>query len=99
MNADISLTSIKRKLSGIGPKVSKHISFAAILFILLIYIFTVWRVSRLATAEPSSTDTAAAQETVPKVDQKAINQVLKLENNSPQVHSLFNDARNNPFGE
>jgi len=100
MKQDISFSSIKNKLSVLLPKISRHLSFAAALLILLVYIFTVWRISRLATAEPSAEQESTANVTsVPKVDQKAINQIQSLENNSPEVHSLFNSARNNPFNE
>jgi len=100
MNKDLDIKSLKDKLANLWPKLAKHASFAAVMFILLIYIFTVWKISRLATAEPSSEDQSSAEITaVPKVDQKAINQVQSLENSSPQVHSLFNTARNNPFNE
>jgi len=100
MKNDIDIKAIKTKVTAFLPKLTKHVSFAAVLLILLVYIFTVWRISQLSTAEPSAGQQDSANTTsVPKVDQQAINQVLQLENNSPQVHSLFNDARNNPFGE
>jgi len=100
MNQDIKLSGLKQKISSYIPKVARHISFIALIIILLVYIFTVWRISQLASAEPSPEDESSAEvANTPKVDQKAINQVLQLENNSPQLHSLFNSARNNPFGE
>ena len=99
-NKDLNLSAIKTKFSAYVPIVSKHISFIAIIFILLVYIFTVFKICQLSNAEPSLEDQSSAEVTsVPRVDQKAINQVQQLENNSPQVHSLFNQARNNPFNE
>src|SRR5690348_8025953 len=100
MSKDINLKEIKEKSSELVSRLSRHFSFVAALFILTVFIITVWRISQLASAEPTADQQGTAEVVnVPKVDQNAINQVLKLENNSPQVHSLFNAARNNPFGE
>lgn len=100
MNPDFNFQAIKARVTSYLPKLARHSSFIAVIFILAVYLLTVWRISQLSSAEPSDADQTSAEVTsVPKVDQKAINQVLKLENNSPQVYSLFNAARNNPFGE
>lgn len=100
MKNDINLSSIKEKVAVVISLLIKHISFVAIIFILSIFLISVYRISQLATADPTPDQQSTAEITsVPKVDQKAINQVLQLENSSPQVHALFNDARNNPFGE
>jgi len=100
MNKNTDLRAIKTKFAAYWPRLGRHFSFITIIFILLVYLLTVWRISQLSSAEPSVIDQNPIEITsVPKVDQKAINQVLLLENSSPQVHSLFNAARNNPFGE
>jgi len=100
MKKDISFASIKIKLQAALPKIYQHVNFAAVIIILLVFIFTVWRISQLASAEPSPDQEGTSDVTnVPKVDPKALSQVTQLENNSPQVHALFNQARNNPFGE
>ena len=100
MSKEIDFSKVKKKAAALLPRLLKHSSFIVIIFVLFVYLFTVWRISQLATAEPSPDAQSTAEVTsVPKVDQKAINQVLNLENNSPQVHSLFNDVRNNPFNE
>lgn len=78
---------------------AKHSSFVAIMIVLLAYLVVVWKISSLATAEPSDTDVSAAASSIPKVDKKAVQQIQALEQNNTQVHSLFNQARNNPFQE
>ncbi|MBX4199297.1 hypothetical protein KW789_00160 [Candidatus Saccharibacteria bacterium] len=77
----------------------KHSSFAAIMIVLLAYLLVVWKISSLATAEPSDSDVNLAASSIPKVDKKAVLQIQALEQNNTQVHSLFNQARNNPFQE
>lgn len=77
----------------------QHVSFAAILAVLLAYILVVWQISHLATADPDSAAQASAATRIPKIDQKAINQIQSLEQSNTEIHTLFNDARNNPFQE
>ncbi|HCM51911.1 TPA: hypothetical protein DIS56_02140 [Candidatus Saccharibacteria bacterium] len=100
-NIKINLGSLKSQLDKLKPFFSKHGSFMAILFVLLIYLFIVWRISALAAAEPEieAIDAALTSSAVPKIDSKAIEQIQQLEQNSPQVQALFNQARNNPFQE
>jgi hypothetical protein len=80
-------------------KLLKHISFAALLGVLLAYILVVWQISHLATAEPDPGAQAESAKRIPKIDQKAINQIQALEQNNTEIHSLFNQVRNNPFQE
>lgn len=79
--------------------ITKHVSFVALLAILLAYILVVWQISHLATAEPDSSSQVTAAKKIPKVDQKAINQIQALEANNAKVQSFFNQKRNNPFQE
>lgn len=101
MNKGIKLKSvnIQATVTKITKKYSKHTVFGAILIVLLVYIFVVFRINDLSKAEPSPDQTTNAANLIPKVNQKAINQIQSLEQNNTQVHSLFEQARNNPFQE
>lgn len=103
MSKDINfdLKTILPKLKVFEKKSSKHFSFVVILVVLFVYLIVVWHIKALVTAEPTpeAEDEALVTTKVPKIDQKAINQIQSLENNSPAVKSLFNNARNNPFHE
>jgi hypothetical protein len=96
---NIDLKAIKKQVTKFTKAESKHAAFLGIIFVLLLYVLMVWKISGFATAEPSSDDTAIAQSKIPKIDKKAVTQILTLEQNNTQVHSLFNNARNNPFQE
>lgn len=98
MNQNISLKSLRPLLIKRTKSLAYHASFIVVIVVLCAYLFVVWRISKLATAEPTD-DAAAAQAVIPKVDKKAIDQIQQLEQNSPEVQSLFNSARNNPFSE
>ena len=80
------------------PLLAKHASFIAVLIVLIVYLFVVWKISQLAGAEPSTADDIAAA-AIPKVDANAIKQIEALEQSSTEIHSLFDAARKNPFSE
>lgn len=81
--------------------VQKHLAFIFVMVILLSYVFVVWKISNLATVEPTAEEEAAAltATTIPKVNKNAISQIEALEKNNAEVRSLFEQARNNPFQE
>jgi hypothetical protein len=96
---DLDIKAIKKQVAKFTKAESKHAAFLGIIIVLLMYLVMVWKISGLATAELSDDAAAIAQSNIPKVDKKAVNQILNLEQSNTQVHSLFNQARNNPFQE
>jgi predicted negative regulator of RcsB-dependent stress response len=101
MKNDLDLKKIAARLKDFKGTAIKHGAFIVLVFVLLVYVIVVWRINQLATVEPSEEQASAALDTVkvPKVDKNAINKIQSLENSSPDLHSLFNSARNNPFQE
>jgi hypothetical protein len=101
MTTKLDLKSITPLAKKWLAKLSSHAAFAFIIVVLIAYLFVVYRISSLATVEPSASDESAAlaQADIPKVNKKAISQIQSLEQNSTAVHSLFEQARNNPFQE
>ena len=98
-NVNLDIKGLVAKAKKTLPKVIKHAPFIAILLILAVYLFMVWRISQLAGAEPSAGQEAAALVQIPKIDESAIKQIQALEQSNAEVKSLFNTARNNPFSE
>src|SRR5437870_3620783 len=98
---NIDLKVIIPKVKKSAKKLTKHSVFVAVIFVLLAYLLVVWRISQMANLEPTedSVTTAEASNNIPKVDKTAVKQIQSLENSSTELHSLFNDARNNPFQE
>jgi hypothetical protein len=80
-------------------KYGKHAGFAMLVVVLLTYVFVVIRISSLSKAEPDANQPADTSTLIPRVNQKAIEQIQSLESNNTQIHSLFEQARNNPFAE
>lgn len=101
MNADVNFKSIKIKLRKLLKMEARHATFLIIMAILLIYLINVWTIGKLATAEPSLEAQASSESTgrLLRVDEAAIKQIQELEYRNPDIKSLFNEARNNPFRE
>jgi hypothetical protein len=100
MSNDLKLNpaAIQAQLSKIAKRYSKHAAFAAILVVLLVYILVVFKVNSLAKVEPAA-DAPTTASLIPKVNQKSIDRIQSLEQNNTEIHSLFEEARNNPFQE
>jgi predicted negative regulator of RcsB-dependent stress response len=79
----------------------KNAAFVFCVFLLGIYGFLSWQILTLLNAEPDQSQISSELETigVPKVDPSVVSKMQKLEDNSVSVHSLFDDARSNPFKE
>lgn len=103
MNKDLN-SSFKSLLSPAKKYLSiaiRHAPFASIIIVLFCLLFMVYKINQLASAEPTpeAETTSAISTKIPKIDPDAVKQIQELEQNSPEVHSLFNEARNNPFQE
>ena|SRR5436190_2387485 len=100
MNKDlkISFKSLGPKIKQVKNLLITHGPFIAIILILVVYLFVVWRISQLVGAEPPSSDEVTAA-SVPKVDKKAIDQIQSLAQSNKEIQSFFNSARQNPFSE
>lgn len=105
MSKDISLKSlnIRLLLGNLSKKYSRHAVFAAIILVLLAYIFVVFRISQLSNAEPASGQDTNNPLAIPQVDQKAISNIQTLEDNNTNIKASFDNAkqsvRTNPFQE
>jgi len=98
-NNNLDLNKLKKQLNQLSKVGAKHIAFVGVMIVLITYLFVVWNISKLSVAEPSGDDSASIQTHIPKIDKAAIDQIQSLEQNNTDIHSLFNDARNNPFQE
>jgi predicted PurR-regulated permease PerM len=101
MSKDLNLKSLNLKptIAKIYKRLGKNVAFGAVLIVLLAYLLVVFRISSLAKAEPGPDQISNTPILIPRVDQQAINQIQSLESTNTEVHSLFEQARNNPFQE
>lgn len=90
-------------IKSLGGKILAGLSrYAAILFLILIagvYSFVILRINVLSNAQPSQSDIDAQTSStpVPRIDPAVAEQLQKLQDNSVNVQTLFDQARNNPF--
>ena len=98
---NLDLKQLLPKIRKQSQKLIEHLPFIAIMFVLVVYLLVVWQIKGLATAEPSAEDESLAltSTSIPKIDKAAIDQIQSLEQNSPQVKTLLDEARKNPFQE
>lgn len=75
---------------------AKHAAFIAVIFVLLTYVFLVWKIGSYSNAEPTETDPINR---IPQVDKKAIKNIEELESSNQEIKAFFNEARRNPFQE
>ena len=95
LNAESTKQLGKKLLAG-------FVRYAAILFFVLVaiaYGFVVLRINMLASSQPSQSeiDAQTTSTPVPRIDPKVAEQLQQLQDNSVNVQSLFQEARNNPF--
>ena len=98
-NLNLKSANLKRTVTKFYKRYAKHIIFAALFSVLLIYLLVVFKISNLAKAEPGPSQEVTVTTSIPKVDKKAVSQIQALEQNNTEIHSLFEAARNNPFQE
>lgn len=98
-NINLKSVNFKPLIIKYGKKYGRHAYFAAIVVVLMTYLFVVFQISILAKAEPSPDQQSTITNSIPKVDKKAVDQIQSLEQNNTDIHTLFETARNNPFQE
>jgi hypothetical protein len=101
MSKNLSLKSVNvlPTLKKFYAKYGRHTAFVGVIIILLAYVMVVIKINGLANAEPTPDQETVVTGSIPKIDGKAVQQIQSLEASNTQVHSLFQQARNNPFQE
>lgn len=100
-NSDLNID-----LKNLGPAIGKFVkrlgAYSAIIFFLFVatlYGYIVWRIDVYGNAPASQSEVNAKVATQPHIDPQVVQKIQDLQNNSVNVQSLFNQARENPFQE
>lgn len=101
MNKD-EKPDIKQQLQAVIAKSSglrKYLWLVLICLMALLYAYVLLKTSSFLNAAPSSSAIAHDLKTsvAPAINQKVVNELGQLQNNSVSVQALFNQARSNPF--
>lgn len=93
------LQELTDKLGLVGSKLNRYRVVIFLLFVVILYGFIAYRINTLTNSPPSSASVNnqvnAAQ--IPHLDPTVVKQLQSLQDNSVNVKTLFNQARNNPF--
>jgi|SRR6185437_4232278 len=95
------LKSLQSAAAGLVHGIQRY---AVVIFVLLVavaYGIVLFRTYMLANAQPDDAAVSAQVKAsaTPHIDPTAVQQLQALQDNSVNVQSLFNQARDNPFQE
>lgn len=98
------MNDLKKTLEKLSPaltKIAGHLHFIFIVVLLACCGYLVQQINSYANVTPDSSDIVTETQTIakPRVDQAALEQLQKLEDQNIEVQSIFEEARNNPFTE
>lgn len=102
MSKQITSDDIKTSLRKAVRFLNKYRGLIFFVILATIYGFIIWRINVLSTAPPTEADTKNAQASAsagPSIDEKTVQAINSLKDNSVRVQAIFDDARNNPFDE
>lgn len=98
MNNNANLSSAMKSLSALFGKIGRYAALLFFIGVAAVYGFILLQINSLSNAQPS--DNAVSQlNKAPHIDEKVVNQLYRLQDNSADVKTLFDEARNNPFSE
>jgi hypothetical protein len=97
----LTLDSVKEKLAGVLQQLNRYKVVLFVVFVTVVYGLMLFRIETLNSIQPSTDQVAAENNPIKaaRVDKKVVDQLQALQDNSVNVQSLFQQARNNPFQE
>ena len=99
-NKDLDLKALPAQFAKLGHKLAAIAPLAFFILVAIVFGMLLLRITAYANIQPDSSDVnSEVAQLTPHIDQKAASQLQSLEDNSVNVQTLFNQARNNPFGE
>jgi len=97
----LKTASFKQTLSSAKDSLQKYTPILFVILVLALYGVVLSKLHTLRNAQPSessiSDQVKAAK--IPHIDERVVNQLRSLHDNSVSVKSLFDGARSNPFKE
>lgn len=96
---NINLANLGPALGDLFKRLSLYSAFIFFLFVAALYGFIVWRINVYYNAPASQSEISAKVAAQPHIDPSVVQKMQDLQNNSVNVQSLFNQARENPFQE
>lgn len=94
--------NLKALLDKALVKLSVLRQYSVVIFVVFVagmYGFLLFRINTLNSTQPTADQVSVRVKAVqiPHIDEKVVQQLKSLQDNSVSVQALFNEARNNPF--
>lgn len=99
--AKADLGSLEAEAVKIGKKARPYGWLALIIFFVIVYAYVFLGIHNNLNTQPTQTQISSNLKTTaqPTINPAVVNQIEQLQNNSVSVQALFNQARQNPFGQ
>lgn len=97
-NEKLSLSILSGALTRSISRVGKYSGLLFFVIIAFVYTFLIYRIHTLSSVEPTQSVVTAKART-PHIDKNLVLQLQQLKDNSVNVQTLFDQARDNPFHE
>jgi hypothetical protein len=97
----LTLATVKQNFFGAAENSKKYTSIMFVVLLVVLYGFTFMRIQSLRSAEPSPEAISSQVKAtgVPQIDEKVVEKLRSLSDNSASVKTLFDQTRSNPFKE
>lgn len=101
MTTKLDISSLKSQLLRSLSWFKRYYLVLGVVAVALIYGWLILQINLLNRREPSEADVTAKLQSIkqPKIDQKTVDKIQQLQDNSVEVQALFKSARDNPFQE
>ena len=101
MSMNIDIKTLKPILFKYLKWLKRYYIIIGIVVIALMYAYLIIQISLLNQREPTIEQVSEKLDKIvqPSVNEDMVNKLKQLEENSPEVQSLFQQARENPFQE
>lgn len=97
----MNIKALQNQLQGRWRSTLRLRILLSLILLVVLYGFIAWRISTLTNAQPDEATVASKLKTTstPHIDQAVVDKIKQLEDNSVNVQTLFDQARQNPFRE
>lgn len=97
----LEVTAIKPQLVRLANWFKRYYVILAVVAVAAIYGWLILQINLLNRREPTEADVTAKLQSIkqPRIDQKTVDKIQQLQDNSVDVQAIFKSARDNPFQE
>jgi len=96
---DLNLNDLPAQFNKVLQKANAYKVFAFFLVVAALYGYILWRINVYSNAPASESEKTAQTTPQPHIDPDTVQKIQNLQDNSVNVQSLFDSARDNPFQE